>query len=378
MRLSRSSTPQSRILLVQVEFYTWSLARQWSYSWHLGIEEGLQSNGVEFLTLTTPWVSHAREICSGRQFDQVWVNDIAHFGDHNSGCGGESSLEWLSNLAPICIGFLVESMEYLSEEYKARPALLERKRAIEKRFGHFTHIAAVDELDVTNVTMKLGKPALWLPPPVPERSICRQISMPSSTFGLFCGTLYGERVRWLEHPDLRNLLCTQSSPENKSLYPLLYNRLPGHRFRRLFNWKCSSLVYPIYLAFLRHIRRRSFAMWLRGLQSGSVVVNLPHLVKSYPGRVVEGMAVGRPVVSWEIPDRPKNRALFEDGKEILLFPKNEPTLLARHIQRILREPEFGQRIADNARRKLIHFHTIEKRVQQILNWIENGETPRYF
>ena len=132
-----------------------------------------------------------------------------------------------------------------------------------------------------------------------------------------------------------------------------------------------------YLVRLRYVRERCFANWLKALQTGRAIVNLPHLVKTYAGRVVEGMAAGRPVLSWEIPERPRNKALFEDGKEILLFPNNNPHYLADQLERILRDHDLSQRLVANARKKLRRFHTAEIRVRQILDWVTGGRVPQY-
>ena len=133
--------------------------------------------------------------------------------------------------------------------------------------------------------------------------------------------------------------------------------------------------YSVYLNAVRRIRKRSYVRWLRGLQSGVAVVNLPHFVKSYTPRVIEGMAAGRPVLSWEIPNRPRSKAMFEDGQEILLF--NTPDELADHIQRLQSDAVLAQTITENARRRIRQFHTTDKRVRQILDWIESGKEPTY-
>ena len=101
------------------------------------------------------------------------------------------------------------------------------------------------------------------------------------------------------------------------------------------------------------------------------MINFPSFGKIYTGRVYEGMAAGRPVITVKLEDRPLLESLFEDGKDILLYPKDTPSRLAEQIKRILREPEFGQRIAMNARDKLLRFHTTEKRVCQILRLDSN-------
>lgn len=365
-----------RVLLVQSEFFSWRRARHWSYTWHLGIEEGLQANGVEFLTLTTPWISDARSICTGRKFDQVWINDIAHFGDLDSGYIDESTLKWLASLAPVTLGFLAESVEYSPEEYSAFPNLLKRRQEIELRLKYFTHFVACDEKDLTNISTLVQKPAIWSPIAIPKRFTFEPVVKSPTQNAIFSGALYGERLKYLEHPDLRNLVSHQSSPENHTIYPILFDALPNHRlFRKLKIRFLPKFIYPAYLQLLRRIRRQSFKMYLKSLRESCAVVNLPSLGKVYTSRVFEGMAAGRPVIAWEIPNRPMTKALFENGKETLLY--STPTQLANHIQQVSSDPAFGKWIAENARRKLRRFHTIEKRVQQILNWIETGETPKY-
>ena len=107
------------------------------------------------------------------------------------------------------------------------------------------------------------------------------------------------------------------------------------------------------------------------------MINFPSFGKIYTGRVYEGMAAGRPVITVKLDDRPLLETFFEDGKDILLYPKDNPSRLAEQIKRILREPEFGQRLAMKARDKLLRFHTTEKRVCQILDWVATGQEPCY-
>ena len=184
-------------------------------------------------------------------------------------------------------------------------------------------------------------------------------------------------MNWLENPELKGRLLHVVSAENDTWYPYLFDSL--NRFARHYPGRPfpASPAISLYLTFLRRIRRRIFAYYLETLQRGCAVVNLPHWVKSYSIRVTEAMAVGRPAISWEIPDRPLNKALFEEGKEILLYSKGEPGQLADHIQRLLAEPDLAERIAANARRRLRRFHTVEERVRQALDWITSGEAPSY-
>jgi hypothetical protein len=365
-------TKAPRILLILGENSHWRHARSWPYNLHLGIEEALQAAGAEVVTIIATWLPHWSKLCPAQRFDQVWVVDLVHF------CHIDHSLALIVDLAPVRVGLVTESIQYHPEEYAAFPWLQERRARIDGQFQFVTHVAAVDEQDVVNIRNCFQLPTIWNPCSAPSKLIADQPPPPRQNSAFFGGSLYGERTRWLEEPRLRGLLARHPSPPVEYLYELGFNSLPGHRYglRRLVKQPHypARLVYPIYLALLRRIRRSGFRMWQqRVLQQGIAVVNLPHLVKGYSGRVIEGMAAGRPVISWEIPDRPYNTALFTDGKEILLY--NTPAQLADHIAHLRAEPAFGAAIAANARRQVQAWHTTEKRVQQILRWVATGATP---
>jgi glycosyltransferase involved in cell wall biosynthesis len=194
---------------------------------------------------------------------------------------------------------------------------------------------------------------------------------------VFSGSLYGKRKQFLAHPALKDILFHPFFSDRLTIYPFIFDRLPA--FVRGF----SRLRVPYgitlnsYLYLLRMIRRRLFVEYLKDLKKYSATVNLPSLFKGYAGRVVESMAVGSPVISWRVPDRPRTTALFEDDKEILLFDGDSPEQLARQIMRVKAEPGLANRLIENARQKVLRLHTMEIRVKQILDWIETGNEPRY-
>ena len=365
-------TKAPRILLILGENSHWRHARSWPYNLHLGIEEALQAAGIEVVTIIATWLTHWPKLCPAQHFDQVWVVDLVHF------CHIDHSLALIMDLAPVRVGLVTESLEYHPSEYAAFPWLHERRARIAEQLQFVTHVAAVDEQDVRNIQDRFQLPTIWNPCAVPSKLIAEQPPPPRQNIAFFGGSLYGERARWLTESRLRGLLARHPSPPVEYLYEFGFNSLPGHRYglRRLVEQPRypARLVYPIYLALLRRIRRSGFHMWQqRVLQQGIAVVNLPHLVKGYSGRVIEGMAAGRPVISWAIPDRPYNTALFADGQEILLY--TTPAQLADHIVHLRAEPSFAAATAANARRQVQAWHTTEKRVQQILRWVATGVTP---
>lgn len=383
MSVSVKNRASLRVLYIPLEFKTWQNASHFPYSGNYGFEEGFAANGVEYLTIpafyeTTSseqisWLNHARKLCAGKNFNQVWLEMVHSRFD-------EDFLDWIAAIAPVRIGFVWESYEMHPDELVNNPEGVKRRRAnLERNFKFVTHVVAIDEKDVENFnTHNLVKAKwLWDAGIMPDRFICKELpSTPApNNCAVFYGSLYGERKKWLEHSALKGLLVRPvASPEYNTNLPGLFDKLnaTSEAFLKEGN-AATEDFFSTYIDSLRVIRRECFALWLRGLSMGAAIVNLPQFGKGYASRVLEGMAAGRPVVSYEITDRPRTKALFEDGKEILLYKGDNPYQLAEHIQRILREPNFARRISANARSKIKSFHTTEKLVRQILDWVENRE-----
>lgn len=369
-----SAYSKLRILYLPLELPTWPQARPWSYNVGLGLEEGLAASEVQFLTLPSTWLARAHEIVGARRFDQVWVEAV-----HQTNFD-EGGFEWLATLAPVRVGLVAESLSYGTYEQQWWPNvwdhLSRRREVVGKRLSNLTHAVMLDERDVEEFNAPGKLAAMWWPQAVPARSIRSAPPALPGARALFAGSLYDKRKEFIEHPSLNGLVTKLMSPEDQGLYPGLFEglhaALADFLNRSLPEWRRS---FPEYMDMLRRIRRELFAQFLEGLQNGCAVVNLPHLAKSYAGRVVEGMAAGRPVTSWAIPDRPRNSELFESGQDILLFDQDCPEQLAEHIKRLRREPVEAERIAANARAKIQRLHTHEHRVAQILDWTTSGREP---
>lgn len=374
------NNPVTRILFIQHELDTWQRAKMWGYTWHLGIEDGLADNPVEFTTLITSWFPFAKEICAGQHFDQVWINDITHVFEPG-GCGGyqlqSQDMEWIAGIAPIRLGFLTESLEYTKEEYESNPALNYARQILKTTGRYMTHIMTPDEKDVPPIQDLHKVPVSWFVTPTPRRHICKHITLPPSLKPVFRGTPYGERGRWLNLPELKGLINSQPSADNLTHISQIFDELQNLAKKTISAGIFDPSLYEQYLRALRRIRLQSFEMYLKSLEEGSAVINLPSFGKIHTARVYEGMAAGRPVITLRPEDRPKLNALFEDGKDLLLYPRNNPSRLAEHIRHLLNDREFGRRIAANARDKLVRHHTTELRVAQFLRWIETGAEPTY-
>jgi hypothetical protein len=379
-RNSHRRPSRLRVLLFPLEFATWKRACHWTYTAQLGLEEGFAANNVEFFTIpviqevpaSSPasWLYYARQLCKDKRFDQVWLWLVHPQYD-------EEFLKWVEDVAPVRVGFSMESLEYSKQELEDHPHLNGRKQLVENQMRHMTHILACDEADAERINRQGLCKAWWFHTAVPEKFLAASPVVHQGK-AVFCGSVYRGRDNWLKHRNLQSLLANAVSKEHYTQYPRLFDEINRKCMNFLQQNRMADEAFLVdYLNILRRIRRECFKLWLSGLQTGCAIVNLPHLFKSYAGRVVEAMAAGQPVISWQIPNRPRTSALFENGKEILLFDQSKPEQLANHIQHLQNDPDFARRMAENALRKVTGFHTVEKRVRQVLDWIETGTEPAF-
>lgn len=368
-----------RILLVQLEFGTWDRARAWSYLGNFSVEDGLRANGCECVTIpalcdipdTSPssWLHHAKDLLAGQCFDQVWVWLV-----HNR--YSEAFLGWLTGLAPVRVGLIMESLRYSDEDCRRWPHLRERAGLAERQVSYMTHVLTADEHDAEMFNQAGLVQALFWPSAVPSRFITTTIQQPSRREAAFYGELYGERKAWLAMPGLKDLLIHPPPAEAATEFPLLFNALHQQMAERLQSgWRPHPAALTEYVGLWRRLREAIFVNWLASLKPWSAIVNLPSLFQSYAGRVVEAMAAGRPVISWKIPDRLRTQDLFKAGREILLYPRDRPVVLEQHVKRIARDADFARNIAEAASAELLRSHTAEARARQWLDWIETGQPP---
>ena len=360
-----------RVLCLFLEFNWWATARPLTYSVQLGLEDGLRANGCRPLSVTTLWLPRLKEICGAERFDQVWV-EIVHQPL------GDDVLEFIAGLAPVRVGFLPESLRYDEATYAASPHYRARAPEAAHRLKFLTHAAATDEVDAADLAAAGDVRACWWPQAAPGRFVVSRPTGPGSGPAVFRGSLYGDRIALACDPSLGGAFTVARPSEDGTLYPRLFDRLQMWATvwsRR--SWPGARTACRAHLFLLRRLRRGIFRRWTSALRRDPVVVNLPHSVGTYPGRVVEAMAAGRPVVAWDVPGRPRNRALFEDGAEILLFEGTEPAALATALHRLRRDPALAAAIATNGWQKVRRHHTIERRVEQILAWTDGGEAPRF-
>ncbi len=382
MTTNHQTHKKTRILFLQLEFPCWEQARSWGYPHHFGIEEGLLANQAEVLVIpamhdtpsagVTSWLNRARDLCRGKTFDQVWLT-MVHVPYE------ESFLDWVASLAPVRVGCLLESLSYTAEETAQNPLLATRREYVLGQMRTLTHVVCADECDAEMIESNRRARAIWWPTMVPRRLVSDHYQRPEIKQAAFFGSLYSaERKQYAQLPELQKLLVLPEAPERATNFPATFDEL--HRL--IFSYLSTAQVteedvFRQYGDTLRRVRRGAFDAWMTGLKKWGGLVNLPSFGKVYTSRVCEAMGAGVPVLSWDVPDRPRNRALFEPDREILLFQRDQPAQLAEHIRHLQNDPQFARRLTKHARAKVLRYHTLDHRIRQTLDWIQTGCQPDF-
>lgn len=348
---------------------------------NFGIAKALRDTDIETFTIPVipdqslpfpqTWLGRAKDLYRGIKFDQVWVWLLHYPYD-------QDTLDWIRTIAPIRVGILGESMRYESQDYALEPRLKERPVIIRHQIQGLTHLLVGDENDAIEIAGWGEREVLWWPGGVPGTYIDVPAALAPGSGAVFHGNPYGSRLKALRHPRLQRLLSFPNGNGTRNEFQELFDDIQLEMEKTLgVGQFVPEQDLRRYILMLDQVRQGEFTKWMKHLHSWDVIVNLPSFAKFYGGRVFEALAAGRPVISWKIPNHPRNNALFEDGKEILLYSKDDSDALADHIERLLGDPSFGLQLVLRAQHKLRKFHTVEKRVRDTLQWITSGREPCY-
>jgi glycosyltransferase involved in cell wall biosynthesis len=316
------------------------------------------------------------------RFDQVWINDVTHILGQRPAWEApppltEADFAWLATLAPVRVGIVMETLHYDDSDYAEVPELGRRVPLMQRAvLPHVTHFCVVDENDVRHVE-NWGAQAIWTPCHVPRRFF-RDGAPATERAAAFIGSTYNRRAKYHRHPRLHQLLQFRTSGEHGTPVPAMFDEL-NHALRlQLLAGPYAAGEWAQFVDMLQRVRAKLFDLYLDGLTDSLASVNLPSFVKTYAGRVIESMAIGQPVVSWRIPGHPRTARLFVDGQQIVLFDHDDPDRLADALQRLRDDPALARRIGAAGLANARQHHTSERRVSQILDWIERGITPTYW
>jgi hypothetical protein len=259
----------------------------------------------------------------------------------------------VASIAPIRIGFVVESLSIAPNEFKDNPVGTQRRvDNLNSKLPYLTHMIVCDERDLYGFEI----PTMRYSPSISKGLI----KTPNCTNGkaIFCGTPYGDRGEWLNQ--LGNyLIINPPSAEEQSPFPRIFEQLFANQYH--------SFQYPDFFRNWYSTRRSVYTIWINFLHSlfGCAMVNLPHRTEIASGRIIESMTAGKPVLSPFLHN--EMDSWFEDRKNIIYYESVED--LIDRIKELQENPDFGILIATNARENILENYTTELRIKQILEFI---------
>lgn len=309
------------------------------------------------------WVKYLPKLLEGQEFDQVWVWLV-----HNR--FSKSFWDWLRSISPKIIALVMESMSYTAPDQALHSDFAKRKANCLEQLENATQVLFVDEVDVAETNLKTPGKAFWWRSCIPERFIVDDVNLSSNSTTAFYGSIYSKREIWLRENALIGKFATPPAPEIAEGLDKRFDQLNYNLFARLQtkDMATHSLLAQHTNAW-RALREQIYSCYIQDLKHWRANLNLPSFGSAYTGRVYESMACGIPVISWEIPNRDKTKALFEDGNEILLYRPEQPETLIRHIQYLAQDIEFAQKLATQALIKVKKQFSANVFVKEILDWI---------
>jgi len=335
-----------KILYLPLEFNRFFSARKFPYPLGVGMIEGFRN--IERTTIPATyhsdmWLEHTKDIIGDRTFDQVWLEVV-----HSQ--MSDQFLNWLTELAPIRVGFIVESLTIAKDEFVSNPTGTQRRvDNTYQKLPYLTHCVVTDERDLVACNMPTMLGIASIP--------YRLIKTPSGTAdnAIFYGTLYGDRSNWIKN--LENMLnINPPSAEDQTPFPQWFDNL-------FTEYKDT---YSGWFERWYRIRQALYSIWIDHLYKlpGCCFLNPPHRTNVLSSRVIEGMAAGKPVLSPLMNNGVDD--LFKDCENILFY-RNESELLD-HLTHLKTNSNLRFTISESARFNLLENHTTEHRVKQILEF----------
>jgi hypothetical protein len=338
------------VLYLPLEFERWHSAKKLAYPVGLGMVEGLDNNGVQHLTIpmlynTDIWLRHIKELVGDQKFDQIWI-EVVH------SIIPTHILEWLASLAPIRVGFIVESLTIAPEEFKDNFIGTQRRVLnLNSKLPYLTHVVVCDGRDISTLNI----PAMLYTPSIPKRLI--KIPCSTNDKPIFYGTPYGNRTEWLNAIQTKSHINPPSAEDCSNLPPL---------FESLFLECYQPADYSTFFKRWYYVRQSLYTLWINYLHTldGCAMINLPHRTEMASGRIIENMAAGKPVISPFLNN--ELTSTFEDGKNILYYKDIDG--LIDCIDRLQKDSDLRFNIAEAARLNLLENYTTERQIRQILEF----------
>jgi ADP-heptose:LPS heptosyltransferase/glycosyltransferase involved in cell wall biosynthesis len=108
-----------------------------------------------------------------------------------------------------------------------------------------------------------------------------------------------------------------------------------------------------------------------------VAINPPGVFGGFNVRTFEALACGNILFQFKPQNRPLNNALFEDGRHLFYFNAQNIPGLIKKVESISKDFEYFRSVAEAGHTEVLNHHTIEKRIDTLIDWISEKKLPVY-
>jgi glycosyltransferase involved in cell wall biosynthesis len=355
-----------------LEFNDWREAKPWSYVASYGLLDGFEACGAEWTVLPSlliwgdrslnPFIDARERLLEAETYDQVWVwLTHAHY--------PPDFWPWVKRIAPVRVGILMESLRYTAEELASWEGYGWRFDAAVEQASYLTHLVTYDEQDGVELAAVTGLPTHMCHGMVPERSV-RDLPAPVDGKVIFLGTLYDKRLEFLAKADLGDRVRMLGTPETGTGLQAEFDALTKQALDDLRAGTMTPEALRAFILGLKDIRERILEGVMDVYRDGLAILNLPAYFKGFPGRVVEALAAGVPIVTNRLDGRPESSAMLSQGEHLIYYDASDPADLARQLDMLIPNQALRDRLVANGRDRLRQHLTSEAQMAVLQAWID--------
>lgn len=207
---------------------------------------------------------------------------------------------------------------------------------VRSALGAFTHFVYTDEVDGP-IFERANIPSLWWPQAADQRLFSSRVEPEDRRPRVFfCGKVWDEYL----------------------LRKSLLQALRG-------NDLCEFVESATAGEMTQHYNRNLFA------------INLPGVLGGFNVRTYEALSCGSVLLQFQPEGRPRNNALFRHGRHLVYYGYSSLGPLMDTIREMEKDPGAFVPVAKAGREEFLAHHTIERRIDQLLDWVSTGKTPTY-
>jgi hypothetical protein len=365
------------ILLIVPEHQTWNQARALSYFWSFGLEEGLQANGCDVVTIPAfsgigasdrrGWLGRVQDLFRVHSFDQVWVNASQVVMD-------SAMLSQLEVRVPVRVAFFDSSLDYSTEELTRDRSLAERRSRALGQLRAFTHIVCAEEKDRALFAQVGFDRSYWMPGFMPLRLIRDEPQKPVRNTACFTVMPGSPLMAWAAKPEHRVLLdplkvtddAVKIASRFDSLNHEVLTRLPAFPGGGEF----PQAVHGPHIKLLRALRNESVEAQLNQLRQHLAYVVDPTVQARLVEKILLSLAGGVPVV---LPKSLAAQIASVVGEEgLLVYDEKDPDSLKALLSALAANPEQRRERAATGLAAMRRDFSDIHRLAGCLEWIRSA------